>query len=38
MQINKKEHKKNKKLMKLFTAVLLTSALISPTKLSADGG
>lgn len=29
---------KSKKLMKLFTAVLLASALISPTKLSADGG
>ena len=33
----KKERKKSKKLMKLFTAVLLASALISPTKLSADG-
>lgn len=29
---------KSKKLMKLFTAVLLASALIHPTKLSADGG
>lgn len=34
--IDLNEYKKSKKLMKLFTAFLLVSALISPTKLSAD--
>lgn len=36
--IDLNEYKKSKKLMKLFTVFLLVSALISPTKLSADGG